>query len=86
MPESINQSEITEPILPTPLIVVPNPNALTRSDIKKWGYETFFFSIPFLIAVLNALSSGHDWGFALGAGYGALATSLMNLYGKYKGS
>jgi hypothetical protein len=59
-------------------------NQLTREDITIWIRETFFFSVPFLVAILMSLSNGHAWPIALGAGYSALATSLMNLYGKYK--
>ena len=59
-------------------------NQLTKTDVIQWIRETFFFSIPFLVAVLTALGNGHNWSFAIGAGYSALATSLMNLYGKFK--
>lgn len=69
-------------------------NSLNKDEIRAWKHETIVFSTPFLLAILNALSSAFanrhglpttdDLVFALGAGYSALLASLINLLGKYK--
>ena len=69
-------------------------NTLNSDEIQAWKHETIVFSTPFLLAILNALSSAfanrhglptpEDLVFALGAGYSALLASLINLLGKYK--
>lgn len=63
---------------------LPQKDTLAWSDIRAWLKETFIFSIPAIVAILTSLAGGMDWRIALGAGYSALGTSLMNLYGKYK--
>ncbi len=59
-------------------------NELTTADYKRWLEETFWFSVPALIAFFSALAGGLDFKVAMGFAFGAIATALQNLYGKYK--
>lgn len=58
-------------------------DTLTKQDFIKWAKNLLIFSTPAILAFLSALQT-HDFTFALGAGYSALAASGLDLYGKYR--
>lgn len=58
-------------------------NTLNRTEALRWLKNTLLFSSPAILAFLTGLQSG-DFRFALGAGYSALLSALIDLVRKFK--
>lgn len=64
-------------------MIQSNKDSLNWNDLRKWGKNSFLFSIPALLAYLTALQSGGSMSFAAGAAYSAILASSIDLLRKY---